>query len=386
MVPRGCLDICWRDLGRLLVRATALPRCHENQPWRCNGWTAVPALSCRTAWDAILAESPWQTGDELLVSSITIPDMVELVRHHQFQPVFVSLDFDRLTVAQAEIRKKLGPRTRVVLVAPLFGARATLDSLAAVTKPAGALLVEDAAQTYGDPAGWKSAADVSLWSFGVIKTATAGGGGLAVCQSAELAERLGKRLAHFPEQSCTRFLRRVCQMGMLRVLSTPLLFTVLGIVLRSGGAELDPLLNRATRGFAGSDLVRKLRQQPCPALREELRRRWESAVVANVAQRQARGEELWDRLDDVERPGTLAESHSHWVWPIVVSQPDEFVRRMQRLGYDATRRASRLAQFVNDNGERDDRWDRLVFLPNHPAVRIRALATAVRAALAESGP
>ena len=75
----------------------------------------------------------------------------------------------------------------MILVAHLFGSRVDLAPLA---RP-GVLLVEDCAQSFRGPgARGDPPADVSLFSFGSIKTATALGGALVRVEDAALRARM----------------------------------------------------------------------------------------------------------------------------------------------------------------------------------------------------
>ena len=53
-------------------------------------------LSVRTALDLLLEAWALPRGSEVLMSAVTIPDMVAIVRHHGLVPVPVDLDMRRL--------------------------------------------------------------------------------------------------------------------------------------------------------------------------------------------------------------------------------------------------------------------------------------------------
>jgi perosamine synthetase len=68
------------------------------------------------------------------------------------------------------------PRTKVLIVAHLFGSIAPLDQVLAWAKQRGIFVIEDAAEAYiGKDYRGHPDADAVLFSFGTIKTSTAFG-------------------------------------------------------------------------------------------------------------------------------------------------------------------------------------------------------------------
>src|SRR5215211_6517846 len=103
--------------------------------------------------------------------------MVGIARHHGLRVVPLRIDRATLAVDADEAARLAGERTRAIVVAQLFGARPRLAPLRAAADRCGAPLVEDCAQGFaGFPDAGDPAADVTLFSFGTIKTQTALGG------------------------------------------------------------------------------------------------------------------------------------------------------------------------------------------------------------------
>src|SRR5215472_10248125 len=59
-----------------------------------DGSKALIALSVRSALDLYLRAIALPIGSEVIVSAITHPDMVEILRYHGLKPVPVDLDFE----------------------------------------------------------------------------------------------------------------------------------------------------------------------------------------------------------------------------------------------------------------------------------------------------
>jgi perosamine synthetase len=131
----------------------------------------------RSGWDLWLGAQGLRGGDEVLVSAVTHPDMVRIIRGHGLRARPVDIDPQTLTPHLGMLESALTPRTRVLLVAHLFGGRMDLGPVAGFAREHGLILVEDCAQAFQGPeAVGDPAADVSMYSFGTLKTSTALGG------------------------------------------------------------------------------------------------------------------------------------------------------------------------------------------------------------------
>ena len=134
-------------------------------------------FSVRSGWDLWLGAQGLRAGNEVLVSAVTHPDMVRIIRQHGLRAIPVDIDPETLAPRPRKLEAALTPRTRVVLVAHLFGRRMDLGGVARFARERCLLLVEDCAQAFhgpermGDPT-----AEVSMYSFGTLKTSTALGG------------------------------------------------------------------------------------------------------------------------------------------------------------------------------------------------------------------
>ena len=74
--------------------------------------------------------------------------MVRIIRGHGLRAVPVDIDPETLAPRPWMLEVALTPRTRVVLVAHLFGGRMDLGPVARFARERGLLLVEDCAQAF----------------------------------------------------------------------------------------------------------------------------------------------------------------------------------------------------------------------------------------------
>ena len=112
----------------------------------------------------------------MLLSAITIPHLAKLVRLHGYVPVGIDVDPETMAVESADAAAACGPRTRALVFAQLFGSRTDVTALAGVCAERGIALIDDRAQCYDGLGQDLGPADVAMYSFGAIKTATCLGG------------------------------------------------------------------------------------------------------------------------------------------------------------------------------------------------------------------
>jgi dTDP-4-amino-4,6-dideoxygalactose transaminase len=347
MLPRKRLDIGWSDvvhgLGAVLFppQREALER--ELREVAPGGERRLACLSVRSGLDALLAVLNFPPGSEVLVSAITIRDMVRIVEAHGLVAVPVDVDPGSLAVHPEALKRAIGPKSRALLVAHLFGSRMPLADLLGVARVHGLFVIEDGAQAFtGLDCLAPPQADVSLWSFGPIKTATALAGGILCFRDPALLERVRAWQAKWPERSRWSFGSRLCKYSLLMALAWPPMYTLFVALCRLTGRNHDALISSQTRGFPGAGFLTQIRHRPATALLSLLARRLRRFDPLAIAQRRAAAEEASLALPQVRRPGERAEQHTHWVYPILDSDPEALLRRLWSQNLDATRGASSL--------------------------------------------
>jgi len=391
MIPRGRLDYRWSDLAAGLLhcfwpgsRRSAEARVVELSV----GSEGFACLSVRSGLDLVLAELDFPRGSEILVSAVTIRDMVHIIEEHGLVPVPVDLDMDWLTLDLDSLRAAISPRSRALLVAHLFGSRMDLAPVAEVAKKYSLVLIEDCAQSFMGDGYWGHAnSDVTLTSFGPIKSASALGGAVALVKDPDLCGRLEDRQAEYPVQRRWWFLKRVARFALIRAMMYPLPFSLFRSVCRLLGKRHDDVFSQSIRGFGDARLFWKIRHQPGYPLLALLARRIRSYGPRQIDRRAAVAEAADALMRDVRRPGRRAELHSHWVFPVLVRDPDALAEHLWRQGLDATR--GRWSLYVVQEPDHLPRlraaeanavMSQVLYLPVYPAVprrHIRRLAAAV---------
>jgi dTDP-4-amino-4,6-dideoxygalactose transaminase len=377
MWPRKQLDIGWSDLAFGLSQIFASRERPDTESVVGHGWIAsdeaIVALSVRSGWNLFLEAHGFAPGDEIIVSSVTIPDMVRIIERHDLVAVPVSVDSQRLEPALDDLERAITPRTRAFLVAHLFGARIDMEPIIRLAKQRDLLVVEDCAQAFigRDYAGHEES-DCSLFSFGPIKTATALGGAVLRIPDSAVRRRMVELQQAYPVQTNRAYLHRLAKYTMFRVICWPWIFGFLVRVFRLCGADYDRTLGKAAHSFPGAAFFDQIRRQPCTALMRLLQRRlakFEAQDGARLRRRIARGNHLAKVLPPDMVVGSQNETHTYWVMPLRVANAAEVLPALQRAGFDATSRSSLIVVRGADENSADQGacapWlAETIFLPN----------------------
>jgi len=342
MIPRGRLDLRWSDL--FFGAASCLdPRGREavessvERLWSSNG-DAMVCLSVRSGLDLFLQAMHYPKGSEILVSAVTIRDMTRIIEHHGLVPVPVDIDMESLTVKIDALRRAITPRTKAILVAHLFGSVMPLDEATSVAREHGLPLLEDCAQSFtGLEYRGHPASDISLFSFGPIKTATALGGAILRISDPELRRRMKARQAEYPLQGRWKFFKRTFRFAIVLAMMYRWTFGLLYACCQALGKNHDDLVSHSIRGFSGPEFFVNIRHQPSYPLLALLRRRLMNFDGQVVKRRVSAAETAIKLMPTLNRPGRMAKMHSFWTFPVLAESPDDFARLLWSSGFDTTR-------------------------------------------------
>ena len=331
----GFADLLAGGLGCILpAERDALARKVEAY-WSDAGDT-IAAYSVRSGFDLLLQALDLEEGDEVVFSALNVKGMINIVRRMGLVPVPVDLDVAHMAPPVGLLRRAIGPRARVLVVAHLFGTRIDLDPVIAVAREHGLLVIEDCAQAFGGHAyRGHPAADVSMFSFGPLKTATALGGALIKVSNPALRARMRALQADYPVQPNAKQLKRVLQFAALKIVTSR---PVLGAIYRffhARGRDYEDALSESVRNVAPLKSSKQLRQQPSAGLLRLMARRLGQFRDGSLAQRRAKGERLRALLDDaVVLPAQGNGHHDYWVFPMLVDDPKAYIERLRAGGFD----------------------------------------------------
>jgi dTDP-4-amino-4,6-dideoxygalactose transaminase len=391
MHPRGRIDIGWTDLasgmaGCIRGGSGGAARERLERFWSPEG-EGFACLSVRTGFDLLLQALALPRGSEVLVSALTIRDMTRIIDEHGLVAVPVDLDMETLSVPVDRLAALVTDRTRMILIAHVWGSRMPLDAVARFARERGLLLVEDCAQAYaGNDYRGHPDAGVSMFSFGTIKTNTALGGALLRVADRKLLGRLKAIEAGYPVQPVSGYLRRIVKYSALQALSHPVAFGYFARGCRLAGRNHDAIISHALRGFPGPKLLANIRRRPSVPLLRLMERRLRRDCTDRIARRVAASRQLLALLPGIPVPGMRAAVQTYWTFPIRSRDPEKLMRRLWQEGFDATRGASSLAVVEAPPGRPEAEpvqtraWMRdLLYLPVTPGMSCRSLQELARA-------
>lgn len=395
MYPRHRLDVSVRDL-LFGLSACLWARRRVEFAAKISHACAPDALACfsvRSGFDLLLGTLALPAGSEVLVSAVTHPEMVRIIEGHSLRAVPVDLDLETLSPRIESLEHTLTTRTRAVLIAHLFGGRVNLDPFARIAREHGLLLLEDCAQAFRGPRdpGYPRA-DVSMFSFGTIKTASAAGGALFHVRDPVLREKMRRAQEAWPAQSRRDYARKLLEVLGLILVGRPIPYRFLVGICALLGRDIDALINGLVRAFPvekkadpGDELFGRIRRRPSAPLLALLARRLESFDANRLTRRAVAGEKVARRLPAVFRhPGGSARERTHWLFPVTAPDPEALVNVLRRKGFDASRATSNIAAVGADTPglapeEAARMMSNVVFLPVYPELPAEALDRLIHA-------
>lgn len=373
MWARKRIDIGWRDLAAAVCslpvgRSDALATRVEKS-W---GPNTLACLSVRTALDLVLQALNLPAGSEVLISAITIPDIVSIVQQHQLVPVPIDVCPDDLSIDIDSLAAAITDRTRLVLVAHLFGSIMPMQPVIDLVEDQGVPVFEDCAQAFcGNDYRGHADSDFAAFSFGPIKTATALGGGLVSVRNPATLERMRQIQQLYALQSRFDFARRIARHSLLKLLGLKSWFRLLAMGSHLAGRNLDQVVGALAKNFPAGQLLNRLRRRPSAPLLALLRRRLARFDHTKLQLRANSGKRLRECLGRrVDCPGSTPQS-TFWVFAVRSHAAKLLARELRSNGFDATIKSSlRVLSPLGSNATvapmAEALLPELVFVPAYP--------------------
>lgn len=136
-------------------------------------------------------------GDTVFTSDMTFAATVNPIVYEKATPVFIDTEYETWNMDPEALSKAfcLYPDTKVIVVANLYGTPAKFDEITAIAKEHGAVIIEDAAESFG--ATYKGRQTGTFGSYNVIsfngnKIITGSSGGMLLTDDEEAAKKVRK--------------------------------------------------------------------------------------------------------------------------------------------------------------------------------------------------
>lgn len=281
-----------------------------------SGVDPLVCVSTRAAFDLILRAVDWEEGDEVLFSGLTIAAMPELATGHGFRVSPLDIDPNTGIPNHRDLSRLVTRRTKAIVIAHLFGARLDLTDLIEEAKKHHLLVIEDCAQAYDGPI-WHGhpTADISLFSFGSTKSATALGGALAFVRKGRLRNTMENLHFALPVQARTSYFRILVKYGLIMACTLPSIYSVLFFLAKKMRLNVEHLIHAFSRSPSTSTSAAHLRKQPSnPLLRLLSARLGEGGSQLEL--RRSRAQILLACLENRQLvPTSEHERHNYWIVP-----------------------------------------------------------------------
>lgn len=163
-------------LSGRLARSVRTEKLEEAFRRRFGAKAAVIFPHARTALHFILKAMNLEDGDEVLMTPMTIADMVNSIHTLGLKPVFVDIELDTYNFDMDCLEKSVTPRTRVIFVTYIFGVVPNMDKIREIARRYNLRIIEDCSQGFdasyeGKPLGaFGDAAFFSLTNFKVCSS------------------------------------------------------------------------------------------------------------------------------------------------------------------------------------------------------------------------
>jgi len=131
-------------------------------------------------------------GDEVIVPTLTYIASVNAIKYVGAVPVFCDSNRETWQMDPEDVKRRISPRTKAIMVVHLYGHPCELDALMNIARERGLFVIEDCAEAFGTKFKGEhvgSRADISTFSFFGNKTITTGEGGMVVTNDQTLYER-----------------------------------------------------------------------------------------------------------------------------------------------------------------------------------------------------
>ncbi len=180
------------------------------QPWRWKKGRAIAELekefkkylgvkyaisfnSGRSAFLAILECFDLKEDNEVLLQAFTCNAAVNPILWVGLKPVFIDVNENTFNIDIEDLKRKIGPQSKVVIVQHTFGLPAEMDEVLEICRQNNLILIEDCAHSLGaDYKGRKigTFGKVAFFSFSRDKVISSVYGGMAVTNDDKLAKKI----------------------------------------------------------------------------------------------------------------------------------------------------------------------------------------------------
>jgi perosamine synthetase len=156
---------------------------------------AMPCSSGTAALHIAVAALQLPPGSEIITSPVTDMGSVIGILYQQCVPVFADIHPHTYNLDPVDVRRRMTPKTKALMIVHLAGNPSDLDALLAIAREHNLLVIEDCAQAWGaryrgKPVGLFG--DIACYSFNEYKHVSCGDGGIVATNNQQFGPSLAK--------------------------------------------------------------------------------------------------------------------------------------------------------------------------------------------------
>ena len=182
------LDSKWISTG---------PNCEKFENMFCDKLNvnyALTTASCTASLHMALSVLGINSGDEVLVPSLTFAATVNVIKYLGAKPIFCDItSHSDLTIDPNEIKNKITSKTKAIMVMHYAGFPCEMDSIVSIAKDNNLFIIEDAAHApLSEYQGKKigTFGDIATFSFFSNKNISTGEGGMVITNNKLFYDKL----------------------------------------------------------------------------------------------------------------------------------------------------------------------------------------------------
>lgn len=161
----------------------------------CGARYAVAYSSGTSALHGAVHAAGAKAGDEGITSPLSWVASANCLYYEGATPRFCDIDTQSMNLSPEKLREAISPRTKVVIPVHFAGLPCDMKQIHAISKEAGAVVIEDGAHAIGSSTtegkiGNCALSDMTCFSFHPVKTITTGEGGMVTTNDPGFYESL----------------------------------------------------------------------------------------------------------------------------------------------------------------------------------------------------
>lgn len=154
---------------------------------------AIGLNSCTAGLHLALSVQGFNTGDEVITTTMTFPATASAIAHEKLSPVIVDVEPGTLTMDVNQVEKKITPRTRCIVPVHYAGHPCDMDAVMELARKHKLAVIEDAAHAMETKYKGRKIGNLgnpTAFSFYANKNITTGEGGMLTLEDGPMAEQI----------------------------------------------------------------------------------------------------------------------------------------------------------------------------------------------------